>query len=166
MITNGPLIRPNVNGELPGYVFKADAGQAVELLVGLTLSTREKIRYLEIVKNGRSQFEANLEDFKSTGGKLPQLKFDASGWFLVRAVTENSQTYRYASTGAYYVEIGNQPRISRGSVQFFLDWTNKRAAEIAEAAKTDDSPAAQTTRRYLQQAQAYWQSLLGKANAE
>ena len=98
--------------------------------------------------------------------KLPPLKFTESGWFLVRAVTENAQTYRYASTGAYYVEIGYQPRISRRSAQFFLDWTNKRAAEIAEAVKNDDSPAAQTAKRYLEQAQAYWQGLLDKSNAE
>ena len=166
MVTNGPLIRPNVNGELPGHVFKVDAGQAVELLVGLTLSTRERIRYLEVVKNGRSEFEANLDEFKSSGGKLPPLKFTESGWFLVRAVTENAQTYRYASTGAYYVEIGYQPRISRRSAQFFLDWTNKRAGEIAEAVKNDDSPSAQTAKRYVEQAQAYWQGLLDKSNAE
>ena len=166
MITNGPLIRPNVNDELPGHVFKADAGQAIELLVGLTLSTREKIRYLEVVKNGRSEFEVNLDDFKSSGGKLPPLKFDESGWFLVRAVTENSQTYRYASTGAYYVEIGDRPRISRRSAQFFLDWTNKRAAEITDAAKTDNSPVGQSARRYLDQARTYWQGLLERANAE
>ena len=29
VVTNGPLIRPNVGGELPGYVFQADAGQEV-----------------------------------------------------------------------------------------------------------------------------------------
>ena len=48
MVTNGPLIRPNVEGEMPGHVFQADAGQEVDLEVGLTLSTRDKISYLEV----------------------------------------------------------------------------------------------------------------------
>jgi hypothetical protein len=165
-VTNGPLIRPSVEGELPGHTFKADAGQPLELLVALTLSTRDKIRYLEIIKNGRSEQEVNLDSFKELGGKLPPVRFTESGWFLVRAVADNPQTYRFASTGPYYVEIGYQPRISRKSVQFFLDWTNKRADEIAAATKTDDSPAGQNARRYIDQAKAYWQALLAKANAE
>ncbi len=165
-ITNGPLIRPNVEGQLPGYVFKADLGQTIELLIALTLSTREKIRYLEVIKNGRSEIEANLDDFQASGGKLPPIKFDASGWFVIRAITDNSKTYRYATTAPYYVDVGYHPRISRSSVQFFLDWTDKRAAEIATAAKADDSDAAQTAQKYAQQAQAYWKSLLDHATAD
>jgi hypothetical protein len=146
-------------------VFRADDGKTLELLIGLTLSTREKIRYLEVIKNGRSEIEANLDEFQASG-KLPPIKFDSSGWFLVRAITDNSKTYRYAATAPYYVEIGYRPRVSRASVQFFLDWTNKRAAEIAEAAKADDSAAVQTAQRYVEQAQTYWQALLDKATAE
>ena len=142
-VTNGPLIRASVEGELPGHVFKADAGQSLELQIGLSLSTRDKIRYLEIIKNGRSVQEVNLEDFKASGGKLPPVSFKESGWFLVRAVADNTKTYRFASTGPYYVEIGYQPHISRQSAQFFLDWTNKRAEEISAAVKEDPSAAAQ-----------------------
>ena len=69
-ITNGPLIRTNVEGHLPGYVFQADAGQTIELLVALTLSTRDKIRYLDVIKNSRSEIEANLDEFKAAGGKV------------------------------------------------------------------------------------------------
>ncbi|HZZ29507.1 MAG TPA: hypothetical protein VFE46_16025 [Pirellulales bacterium] len=166
IITNGPLIRPNVEGQLPGYVFKADDGKTVELLIALTLSTREKIRYLEVIKNGRSEIEANLDDFRSSGGKLPPLKFNASGWFLVRAITDNSQTYRYATTAPYYVEIGYHPHISRASVQFFLDWTNKRSAEIVEALKADDSATAQDAIHCVQQAQEYWRAMLRKATED
>jgi hypothetical protein len=64
------------------------------------------------------------------------------------------------------VEIGYRPHVSRGSVQFFLDWTNKRAAEIAEAAKSDQSAAAQTALQSAEQAQAYWKNLLDHATAE
>ncbi len=165
-VTNGPLIRPNVEGQLPGYVFKVDEGQSIELPIGLTLSTREKIRYLEVIKNGRSEIEANLDEFQASGGKLPPIKFSASGWFLVRAITDNSKTYRYATTAPYFVDVGYHPRISRASVQFFLDWTNKRAEEIAAAAKSVDSAAAQTAMKYAQQAQAYWKSLLEHSTAD
>jgi hypothetical protein len=165
-ITNGPLIRPDVQGQLPGYVFKVDDGGSLELPIALTLSTREKIRYLEVIKNGRSEIEANLDDFQASGGKLPNIKFDASGWFLVRAITDNSKTYRYATTAPYYVEFGYHPRVSRSSVQFFLDWADQRAAEIARAAKSDDSDAAKSALQYAQRAQAYWKNLLDHATTQ
>ncbi|HEY2882569.1 MAG TPA: hypothetical protein VGJ15_09050 [Pirellulales bacterium] len=165
-VTNGPLIRPNVQGHLPGYVFKADPGKPLELMIGLTLSTRDKIRYLDVVQNGRIASEASLDDYKQAGGKLAPLTFNESGWFVVRVVGENAQTYRFATTAPYYVEFGYQPRISRKSAQFFLDWTSKRAEEISAAAKTDNSAVAQIAVKYAEQAKSYWQTLVDKANAE
>ena len=53
VVTNGPLIRdPRVNGQLPGHVFQAPAGQTLKLQATLNLSLREPVDYLEIVKNG------------------------------------------------------------------------------------------------------------------
>jgi hypothetical protein len=49
---------------------------------------------------------------------------------LVRAVTNNQQTYQFASSGPYYVEKGGQPRISRRSAQFFLDWIDAAVARL------------------------------------
>ncbi len=94
-----------------------------------------------------------LDDWAKQGGKIPKLKFSESGWFLMRAVTDTPGTYRFASTGPYYVEVGYKPRISKASAQFFLDWVNERIAML----KTDD-PA------YLA-AREYWQKMLEKANA-
>jgi len=34
------------------------------------------------------------------------VKFNESGWFLVRVITDNPKTFRFASTAPYYVEIG------------------------------------------------------------
>jgi hypothetical protein len=160
VVTNGPLIRPNVGGELPGYVFKADAGQHVELEVGLTLSTRDPVSYLEIVQNGRTVVEMRLDEWAKAKGKLPLLQFNESGWFVVRAVTDLGATHRFASTAPYYVEIGYQQRISRAAVQFFLDWLDARDKRPA-AEKTDPKADA-----YAERARAYWQDLLTKANVD
>ncbi len=160
VVTNGPLIRPNVGGELPGYTFQADAGHAAVLEVGLTLSSRDPISYLEIVRNGRTVQEVRLDQWVKAGGKLPPLEFRESGWFVVRAVTDLATTHRFASTGPYYVEIGYQPRISRSAVQFFLDWLDERGKRPA------DKNADPSTDIHLERARAYWQDLLSKANAD
>jgi hypothetical protein len=63
-------------------------------------------------------------------------------------VTNNQNTYRFAMTAPYYVEIGYQRRISRESVRFFIDWLNEMPGDRDSAAV------------------AWWQRLLAKANAE
>jgi len=118
------------------------------------------------VKNGRVEFDANLDEFKAAGGKLPPIKFTESGWFLIRAVTDNTKTYRYATTAPYFVEIGYGPRISRSAAQFFLDWTDKRREEISKAAGPEESAAMEQARQYVESAHDYWKAIGERANAE
>ncbi len=110
VVTNGPLLRPRVNGELPGHVFRSQGGEVIELTVQLNLALRDRVDYLEVVQNGKVVQEVRLEEYRDRRGTLPPVTFDASGWLLVRAVTSNAQTFRFASTGPYYVEVGDQPR--------------------------------------------------------
>lgn len=160
-VTNGPLLKPTVNGELPGHVFRADAGSTVELEIGLTLSTCDPISYLEIVKNGQVEHSVPFDKY-AKGGRLPALKFEASGWFLVRAVTDLPNTYRFAMTGPYYVDIGGRPRISRGAAQFFVDWVYERARAI----ELIDPQQKREVLDWHRQARDFWKKLLSRANAE
>jgi hypothetical protein len=161
-VTNGPLLLPRVQGQLPGYVFQAAEGETAEFEIALTLSTREPISYLEIVKNGQVEHTIRLEEYKKAG-KLPKVRFDRSGWFLVRAVTDLPKTYRFAMTGPYYVEIAYQRRISRSAVQFFVDWVYDRARQVQKIEDPTERAAVLAAHRA---ARDYWQGLLGKANAE
>ncbi|MBX7168739.1 MAG: CehA/McbA family metallohydrolase [Pirellulales bacterium] len=130
MVTNGPLLRPLVAGQRPGHVFQAPAGGAVDLDVNLKLSTRDKIEYLEIVKNGLVERSVRLDEFAKSG-ELPPLSFEESGWFLIRVATQVEATYRFATTAPYYVEIGDVPhRVSRASAEFFLAWARERLARL------------------------------------
>lgn len=162
VVTNGPLLRPRVNGELPGHVFTAAAGEAIELQATLNLSIREKVEYLEIIKNGRVEREVRLSEYKESGGRLPAIKFEESGWLLVRAVTNNRDTFRFASTGPYYVEIGQQPRISKASAQFFYDWVYERARRV----KIEEAEKREEVIKHHRAARDYWQDLVDRANAE
>jgi hypothetical protein len=163
VVTNGPLLRPSVEGQLPGHVFQADAGQEVELEVGLTLSIRspEKVAYLEIVQDGHVAYEVRLDDWVKAKGKVPQVKFTESGWFLIRAVTNAEKTYRFASSGPYYVQIGYEPRISRTSAQFFLDWATERAGQI----KLKDADERRQVSELHEAAIEYWKRVVATATA-
>ncbi len=160
VVTNGPLLRPRVHGQLPGYTFQAEEGVKVDLEVGLTLSTRERISYLEIVKDGRIEHSISFQEYAKEG-KLPQVVFDRSGWFLVRAVADTSKTYRFGMTGPYFVSIGGQPRISKASAQFFLDWVFERARQL----KLDEPRKQRAVIDDHRKARDFWQDLVDRANA-
>jgi hypothetical protein len=162
VVTNGPMLRPRVNGELPGHVFSAAAGEAIELQATLNLSIREKVEYLDIIKNGRVDREVRLAEYKEAGGRLPTVEFKESGWMLIRAVTNNQDTFRFASTGPYYVEIGQQPRISKTSAQFFYDWVYERARRI----KIEPAEHQEEVIAFHRTARDFWQDLVNRANAE
>jgi hypothetical protein len=162
VVTNGPVMQPRVDGRLPGHVFQAEKGESLDLTISLNLSTREKIDYLEVVQNGRVVHEVRLDKWAEAGGMLPPVRFEQSGWLLVRAVTNNGSTYRYATSGPFYVEIGYQPRISKQAAQFFLDWTFERARQL----KLDSPEQREEVIGYHRAARDYWQSLLDKATAE
>ncbi len=162
IVTNGPLIRPLVNGQLPGHVFTVDEGQSLELETALSLSTRDKIEYLEIIQNGKVIESVRLDEYVKAGGRLPKVKFEESGWMLIRAVANHPKTYRFAMTGPYYVEVGYRPRISRQSAQFFLDWAKERAARI----QLKDPEQQREVLRYHQAAIDFWTKRVAAANAE
>jgi hypothetical protein len=164
-VTNGPLLRPLVEGQPPGYVFYLDAGRSLDLEIGLNLATRVPVDYLQIIKNGVVESEIRLADWKKQKGRLSPLHFAESGWFLVRAVTNNPRGYQFASTGPYYVEQAGKPRVSRRSVQFFLEWIDAAKKRINESpklqAETRDALLAEQDSAHY-----FFADLLATANAE
>jgi hypothetical protein len=162
VVTNGPLLRPSVNGHLPGHVFVAEVGESVKLEAALTLAVRDKVEYLEIIKNGNVVHEVALRDYAESGGKLPPVEFQSSGWMLIRAVTNNPDTFRFASTGPYYVEIGQEPRISRSAAEFFRDWVRERIERV----KLDDPDQRGSVLRHHERAVEFWQDRIALATTE
>ncbi|MES1213175.1 MAG: CehA/McbA family metallohydrolase, partial [Singulisphaera sp.] len=161
VVTNGPLIRPLANNRLPGHVFRGAAGEELEIEITLELATRETINYLDIVKDGRVVQSVRLDEMAKTG-HLPPVRFTESGWILVRAVTDNDKTYRFASTGPWYVELGDKPRVSKSSAQFFLDWTNERSEKL----KLADADQRREVLEFHEQARKFWQDKVAGANAD
>lgn len=159
MVTNGPLIQPFVAGRRPGAVFQSDE-EPLTLDISLNLATGDPIEYLEVIKNGAIVQIVRVADWAKTG-ELPPIEFKSSGWFLIRAVANLQETYRFGMTAPYYVEIGSQPRrISRGSAEFFLEWVDAEIERYAKARRKN----AQRGKR-LQAAREYWGNLVETANA-
>jgi hypothetical protein len=159
VVTNGPLLRVKVEGHPPGHVFKLGAGENRDFQVSLSVTYYERapVEYLEFLKNGQLIHQVRIKELAANKGYLPPIPFNESGWFAVRAMTSTTTNYQIATTGPFYVEQADQPRISKRRVQFFLDWLATAKAEFA-----DDK----NKQKELAKASTFWEDLLSKANAE
>jgi hypothetical protein len=160
-VSNGPLLRCRANGRWPGEVFTADAGQALELELDATLSGRDAVPALEIVRNGKvvRSIPAAVNGPRTS---LGQLHFSESGWFLIRAISSEPRTFRFASTAPFYVHIGGRSRISRASAQFFLDWVAEAKARVA----LPDGTQKEEVLAFHRAAEKFWRGKLESANAD
>jgi hypothetical protein len=77
-------------------------------------------------------------------------------------VTDNPKTYRFASTGPFYVEVDSRPRISKQSAQFFLDWVYERARRL----DLQDPREREAVLTYHRAARDFWKQRVESANAE
>jgi hypothetical protein len=95
--------------------------------------------------------------------KIRDLRFDESGWFLVRAIAAAPLTFRFGCTGPFYLEIGgSEPRISKTSTQFFLDWVRERKANV----EAQNFKGKEEILPFYEDAEKFWLAHLSKANAE
>jgi hypothetical protein len=118
-VSNGPLLRCRANGELPGHLFRTNHNLAVQFDV--KLDGRDPIETLELVANGQ------ILAFDPT----KPVAIQESGWFLVRAVAAVTNTFRFASTAPWYVEMNDRPMPPRTeSARFFLDWCAERVQQL------------------------------------
>src|SRR5205823_6462221 len=126
------------------------------------LTTRDPVRSVEIIKNGR--IEGTLaNDERVKDGVVGSVRFRESGWFLIRAIAENADTFRFASTAPFYVEIGDvKHRVSKSSAQFFLDWLQERAGRV----KVDDPAQRREVLEHHAAARKFWETILAEANAD
>ena len=67
-------------------------------------------------------------------GLPAEVTIDKSGWFLVRAITDVEETFRFASTAPWYVEIdGHSMKPDREAAAFFTSEGNfERAVLICD----------------------------------
>jgi hypothetical protein len=167
-VTNGPLLLCQADGHLPGHVFRAAEG-AIEIPIDIELQSNDPSLTLEIIKDGVAGGKAIRPTERLDGPEPVRLRttvrFDRSGWFLVRTIADNDATFRFASTAPYYVEIGeSKQRVSRASTQFFVDWVDERIKQI-ESTVSDAKQREEVLAPHLE-ARDFWRKRLAEANAE
>lgn len=158
-VTNGPILLVRANGKHPGHVFReADVELEARVL------SNDELAAVELVRDGRVIETATYDRASGLARFTPQ-RFERSGWFLVRARTSRTDTYRFASTAPFYVELGEAPRrISERAVTFFAKWVDERMLAIRSSAEA--SPELEVMLAPQLAAQSFWRAQLASANAD
>src|SRR5262249_19343016 len=81
------------------------AGKELRLDVEVRLDSREPIRAVQVVQNGKVIQEKSGAEWARTKALGPVV-FKSSGWFLVRVLGEDAKTVLFASNGPDYVGVG------------------------------------------------------------
>jgi hypothetical protein len=163
-VTNGPLLICLANNELPGHVFRTGRDTPVAIDFTIELTSLDHVPGVEIICNGEV-----VETLPASALRQQSLTasrtFRAGDWFLVRAITDRPETFRFASTAPYFVESPDAPpRISRRSAEFFLAWTNEREERVRRA--LTDPAEARAVLAFHEDAVRYWHDVVSRANAE
>ena len=163
-VTNGPLLLVTANGERPGHVFSVSAKEPLKIELDTRLLSSTPIRTVELVRDGRVVASASHDAAAGRAVFEPQT-FKESGWFLVRALTNKTDTFRFASTAPFYVEAeGGAARISRSAAQFFLTWVDERLGQLAKVEDTSSELAELLARHRA--ARAFWEHRLRTATVD
>lgn len=135
-VTNGPLLMVTANGALPGEIFITGSEERLEIRVDAQVISHTPVRSVELVRDGRIVSAKSYDEKTGTAAFDSQI-FTESGWFLVRAIADKVDTFRFASTAPFYVEVkGRAQRVSRTAAQFFLTWMDERIRQITDAGGT------------------------------
>ena len=162
-VSNGPLLRVRIADSLPGGVFELAAGEQREVAVDIRLTTRDRVAAVEIVHNGRIAQRIPCADRRDQDLSA-KLVLDKPGWILLRAIADVDETFRFASTGPWYVETAEvQHRISKPSAVFFRDWVDERIDAIR--AGVSDPEELRAVLEPHQAALEFWTERLRRANA-
>jgi len=133
-VTNGPLLLVRADGKLPGEVFRFEAGAAATVSLEAHLWGADPIEAVEVIRDGEVVERLEGESAKpDAAGRVPlkPVRFERSGWLLVRAIAQVPETFRFASTAPFYVEVaGDRSTVHRKDVDFFLDWIDERIRRL------------------------------------
>jgi hypothetical protein len=164
-VTNGPLLTCTANGHLPGQELEREGegdGPSVVEIVG-ELTTRDPVSVIEIIHNGE------VVDTIATGAATPvtfrrRLSFESGGWFLVRAIADVEQTFRFASTAPFFLNRESEVRISRNSSEFFLNWARERAERVRRNIQSAERERA--VMEHHDDAIRFWEERVHAANTD
>lgn len=162
-VTNGPLLRVTANEQWPGDTFTLEQG-SLSVQLKMRLTSNDPISMVEVIHNGETVKQIPCRN-QSDQQLTATLQVSQPGWIVVRAIADIDDTFRFASTAPWYVVKKDQePRVSRQSAQFFLDWVNERIETVNN--NVSNGAHRDSVLKWHVAARQFWMQRRENANAE
>jgi hypothetical protein len=180
-VTNGPILLVEGNGRPPGEVFRGQDGAPVVIALDIRVDGNDPIEAVEVVRDGeivrrivpelpredRAAEAASGAPRRASWIRPEPLVFARPGWFLVRVIAARGDTFRFASTAPYYVEVGEARRtVHRDDVEFFLRWIDERVATLEASDDLRDHARRESVLRPHREARRRFEALLEEASRQ
>lgn len=135
-VTNGPLVRFSVDGQLPGSeIHLPESGGSIN--ISGQIDSIVPVDRVELYANG------DVVDRIALTGDRKQLSFHKriavahSGWFTLRAISDGPQppvddSFIAAETGPVYIYCGERPIRSREDAEYFIRWIDDITKQAEE----------------------------------
>lgn len=160
-VTNGPLLEATLNGNFPGARLELEVDGSGEFRLEAILNSVDPIQEVEVIFRGEviRRISGNGEQTQ----KIDEvLKLKEPGWLLVRALSNQKETFRFASTAPWWIErSGEAMPISVDSCRFFLRWLEDRDHRIRNNLQSQ-TQLTQVLEPHIQ-ARKFWSTRLEKA---
>ncbi len=161
-VTNGPLLKVRANRTLPGSTLKLSGEKKLEIDLEIQLTSKDKIQAIEVIHNGQV-IETIPCQKKQSQSLSAKIKIDQSGWFLLRAIADVKNTFRFASTAPWTIASPDgTPWVSAESCDFFLQWIDERIEVVKKNLKNKKQQ--KTVLIHHQNAIQFWSEQKKKAN--
>lgn len=180
-VTNGPILLVEANGRPPGEVFRGEEGRPFEVALDIRVDGDEPVERIEVVRDGEivrrivpDSPPGDRAAAGTSGGagrglwlRPEPLVFARPGWLLVRAIAAAPDTFRFASTGPWYVQMPRaERRVHRADVEYFIAWIDERMASLEASEDLRDPGRRESVLRPHREARKRFGALLAEAVAE
>jgi hypothetical protein len=126
--SNGPLLRFELGGKVPGGEVRLNGKRNVPFHVGLRSIV--PIDHLQIVCDGQVARDVQLTGERKTADVSGALGIDRSGWCILRAYADRAEypildLYPYATTSPVYINVAGEPAHNPADAQYFVAWVDR-----------------------------------------
>jgi len=128
--SNGPVVKLEVDGKLPGDVIRLDAPRTVT--VKAAMMTQVPVERVDLVVNGRV-VESQAADNKDKLEFTRKVSIERSSWIALRAIGPRhrlilNDTMAFAHTSPVYVSNAGRPVRELEDIRFYRNWVERLIA--------------------------------------
>jgi hypothetical protein len=162
-VTNGPMLRMEVDGHPVGARLAARPGEA--FLVEAAAISHFPMEKLQLIVNGAVVAEGGLDQFDHEARLIQEVQADASCWVALRALGPQQPMVfggpLFAHSSPVYINVAGEPVRDPAAGRYFVEWIDRLIAMCRSDGRYPDDAAQDEVIALFASARAYYEAFAG-----